>query len=54
VEAANAAETDSVLINFLKERVGLATEEAFPIFKDFREIRERATKARDGQNRTPM
>ncbi len=52
LDAANAAETDSIMVRFLQERVGIDFKSIVPILRDFREFRERKYEAADGQNRS--
>lgn len=51
---ANAAETDSIMANFLLEKVGLEGVNMGAVLKDFRELRERRHAAKDGMHRTKV
>ena len=52
LDAANAAETDSIMVGFLKDKVGIPDDKEMiaKILKDFRDLRERKYTAKDGQN----
>ena len=56
LDAANAAETDAIMVGFLREKVGLKEGmDIGRILMDFRELREKAKySVRDGMNRTKM
>ena len=56
LDAANAAETDAILVGFLREKVGLKEgTDIAAILNDFREIREKGKYlASDGMNRTKL
>ena len=44
LEAADAAESDHFIFNFLKEKIGVAAEQAAPVLAEFREYREAMSK----------
>jgi hypothetical protein len=53
LDAANAAETDAIMLAFLKDKVGFDIGENMAlILRDFRDFRERKHKAKEGQNRS--
>ena len=56
LDAANAAETDAIMVGFLREKVGLKeTVDIGVILKDFRELREKAKfTVREGQSRAKL
>jgi len=55
LDAANAAETDAIMVAFLREKVGLKEGvDIGVILKDFREFRERKYIAKDGPHRTKI
>jgi hypothetical protein len=55
LDAANAAETDAIMVAFLKERVGLKEGvDIGAILNDFRQFRERKYTAKDGSHRTKL
>lgn len=56
LDAANAAETDAVMVGFLRDKVGLKDGiNIAQILNDFREIREKAKfTVRDGQSRAKI
>jgi hypothetical protein len=56
LDAANAAESDAMMVLFLQEKVGLEGVSIAAILQDFRGFREKLNrlKASDGQNRTKI
>ncbi len=56
LDAANAAETDAIMVGFLREKVGLKEgADIGVILKDFRDLREKGKyTVRDGMNRTSL
>lgn len=56
LNAANAAETDAMMVGFLRDKVGLKEGvDIAVILKDFRELRDKTKYViRDGQNRTKL
>lgn len=56
LDAANAAETDAIMVGFLRDKVGLQDGvNIAAILNDFREIREKAKyTVRDGQSKAKL
>lgn len=48
LDAANAAESDSIMYKFLVDIVKLPPENAFLLFKEFRQMREKHAPVADG------
>lgn len=48
LDAANAAESDSLIYRFLVTKVGLKQEQAIAVFRDFRQLRENQVPLTDG------
>lgn len=43
LDAANAAETDSIMLRFLADKIGVETQDAADVLREFRTFREQKT-----------
>ncbi len=51
LDAANAAETDAIMVRFMSDRVGLEAEQYGQVLQDFRLYREKNKGVKEGHHR---